>query len=215
MPDELTWRGGARYSSLVIDQQSDTRERLVATARELFWAHGYHATGISRILAEAGAGSGSLYHFFRSKEALLLAVLDHYLELLDPVIVEPAFSRTRDPLARIGALLDVYREALLATGFVGGCPIGNLALEVSDLGPEVREGLQRNFRAWCARVEACLAAALPSQPADVHATLATFVLTVMEGAVMQARASRSIAPFDASVRHLRAYLDHLTAEATE
>lgn len=194
------------------DQQTGTRTRLVDTARHLFWSRGYHATGISRILADAGTGSGSLYHFFRSKEALLLAVLDQYVELLDPVIVEPAFARTSDPVERIASLLDIYREALLATGFVGGCPIGNLALEASDLGPEVRAGLERNFRGWCARVEDCLATALPAASPETHASLATFILTVMEGAVMQARAMRDIAPFDASVAHLRAYLDHLLAE---
>jgi AcrR family transcriptional regulator len=198
----------------VNDQHTvDTRSRLVAAARGLFWSQGYHATGIAQILAEADTGSGSLYHFFRSKEALLLAVLDQYLELLDPVIVEPAFARTDDPLERIDALLDVYRDGLLTSGFVGGCPIGNLALEASDLGPEVRERLGRNFRRWCERVEICLAAALPSRSETTRATLATFVLTVMEGAVMQARATRDIAPFDASVEHLRHYLAHLATEA--
>lgn len=191
--------------------RTGTRDRLIATARHLFWSQGYHATGVAQILREADTGSGSLYHFFRSKEALLLAVLDQYLELLDPIIVEPAFARTDDPLERIAALLDVYREALLATGFVGGCPIGNLALEASDLGQAVRDRLQRNFRLWADRVERCLAAGLPSLPTASRTSLATFVLTVMEGAVMQARATRDIAPFDASVEHLKTYLDHLGA----
>jgi len=57
----------------------DTRQRLVETAVFLFWENGYAATGVAEILARAKVNSGSFYHFFKSKEALLLAVLDWYL----------------------------------------------------------------------------------------------------------------------------------------
>ena len=53
---------------------SDTRERLIEAARHLFWERGYAATGLAEILARAGANSGSFYHFFESKDALLRTV---------------------------------------------------------------------------------------------------------------------------------------------
>src|SRR5207249_4972567 len=67
--------------------------------------------------------------------------------------------------------------------------------------------IAQNFSAWKQAVEACLRAAAVRRADKV----ATFVLTVMEGAVMQARAYRSIEPFDACVRQLRT---HLSATAT-
>ncbi len=109
-----------------------TRGKLVEAARRLFWERGYEATSLQDVLDRARAKSGSLYYFFRTKEDLLLAVLDHYVDLLWPAVIEPAFKRTADPIERIFSILNGYREGLIYTGFTHGCPIGNLALEVSD-----------------------------------------------------------------------------------
>ena len=68
---------------------ADTRTRLVEAARYLFWARGYAATGLSEILRRARANSGSFYHFFDSKDALLRTVLDTYVDLSLIHISEP------------------------------------------------------------------------------------------------------------------------------
>src|SRR3954454_12440731 len=98
-----------------------TRARLLEAARYLFWEKGYGATGMAELLERAQANSGSFYHYFASKEALLLAVLEDYLGGLDPVVVQPAFARHRDPVERIFGILEGYRERLLGTGCRYGC----------------------------------------------------------------------------------------------
>jgi AcrR family transcriptional regulator len=50
------------------------------------------------LLGHAGVNSGSFYHFFESKEALLRAVLEEYLHALRPMVVQPAFARTDEPV---------------------------------------------------------------------------------------------------------------------
>lgn len=185
---------------------SETRAKLVETARQLFWLKGYEATSVAEILERSGVNAGSLYHFFDSKDELLLAVLERYEQLLEPEVIEPARRRAEDPIEQVFAILGGYREGLLATDFTHGCPIGNLALEVMETHPKAREGIRRNFEAWRTEVEACLRDAEDRLPDDAEpAGIATFVLTVMEGAVMQTRVERSIEPFDACVRELRAY----------
>src|SRR5271170_2030600 len=67
-----------------------TRERLIFAAIELFWEKGYANTSMSDLLTRANANSGSFYHFFPSKEDLLIAVLDRYLILLHPAMLGPA-----------------------------------------------------------------------------------------------------------------------------
>jgi len=191
-----------------------TRERLVETARHLFWRKGYTATSVAEILDEAGANSGSLYHFFPTKQDLLLAVLEWYVDHLGPEIVEPAFRREPDPVERIFAILDGYREALLATDLTFGCPIGSLALELHEPDPPVRDRLARNFTGWCEAIEQCVEDAADRFPPDTSASdLARLVLSVMEGGVMQARTHRSIEPFDASVNMLRDYVRRLEKDA--
>jgi TetR/AcrR family transcriptional repressor of nem operon len=76
----------------------------------------------------------------------------------------------------------------------------------------VRALLAVNFSNWCAAIEECLAAAGKRIPKDVDKKeLASFVLTTMEGGVMQARTHRSADTFDAAVRRLRDYFTRMGA----
>jgi AcrR family transcriptional regulator len=90
------------------------RELPLAAARYLFWEKGYTDAGVAELLKRAQVNSGSFSHAFPSKEALLLAVLDDYLNGLEPAVLRPAFTRQGDPIERIFAI-EGYREKLLAT----------------------------------------------------------------------------------------------------
>jgi TetR/AcrR family transcriptional regulator, transcriptional repressor for nem operon len=189
---------------------TDTRHRIVQAALYLFWLQGYAATGIAEILARAKANAGSFYFFFKTKEELLLAVLELYIQSLLPVVVDPVLEKIQDPIERVFGILEFYRRNLLATGCTYGCPIGRLALEIPEEQFRVHKRLADNFDGWTAAVEKCLGDARERLPERTGlATLSKFVLTVMEGGVMQARAHKAIEPFDACVSHLRAYFDLL------
>ncbi len=202
------------------DQSSEfrpiTRDRIVEAARELFFRQGYTATGIAQILTAAEARSGSLYHFFPSKEDLLVAVLEKYQAMLEPMVLRPAYDRASDPVERLFVVLDGYRRLLGDTGFALGCPIGNLALEVSNSHPGVRRLIVANFDAWSAAVRTLIHEASPRLPSDIEpAALATHVLATMEGAVMLARAYQSFEPFDQAVHQLRDYFERLLRDGTD
>jgi len=193
---------------------SSTRDRLIDTALQLFWAKGYGSTSVADVLHASGVNSGSLYHFFPGKQDLLLAVLERYRQGIDDMLLAPAWRGVDDPIERVFALLARYREGIVMTDCTYGCPIGSLALEIHEPDPPVRVALASNFDAWTAAVEGCLVAAGNRLPAalDRH-ELAEFVLTTMEGGVMQARTHRDVGHFDRSVRQLRAYFDHLERDA--
>jgi TetR/AcrR family transcriptional repressor of nem operon len=193
---------------------SDTRQRLLETAFQLFHEQGYHATGVATILREAGVNPGSMYHFFSSKDDLLLKVLEFALGYLEPMVMEPVEAEAADPIERVFALLDQYRARIGANECRMGCPIGNLALEVSDGNPQARELIHRNFENWAGRVEGWLNEAGAALPGDLDRTrLARFVLTVMEGGLMQARAAGHMGPFDDSVSVLRDHFTRLKRQA--
>ena len=91
-----------------------------------------------------------------------------------------------------------------------GCPIGNLALEVSDGHPEARRLIHLNFENWAKRVESWFVAAGDRLPRDLdRGRLARFVLTIMEGGLMQARAADDLGAFDEAVAVVREHLDML------
>jgi len=192
------------------EEPKSTRDRLIDAAMRLFVENGFEATGVSAILQSAGVRSGSLYYFFKSKEELLIAVLERYVDLLRPVILEPAEAATDDAVERVFALLTRYRSFLEETGCRHGCPIGNLALEISDHHDTARSLVLKNFDNWCAGVEKWLQDAGDRLPRDLdRGELARFVLTVMEGAQMQAKAEKRIEAYDKSVAQLRSYFSCL------
>lgn len=210
--DQLSSRGVERPT---MAPESDTRERLVAAAAELFHRNGYAATGVAQILRAANANSGSLYYFFPTKEDLLLAVLERYKGMLWPVVIQPVYDRVSDPIERIFGVLDGYRQMLRLTKCTHGCPIGNLALELSDSHPAVRKLIAENFTGWRQAVRQAVEDAADRLPDDIDSDmLASFVLTVMEGGVMQARAYKSLEPFETAVAMLRDYFDRLLADGT-
>ncbi|MEP7132170.1 MAG: TetR/AcrR family transcriptional regulator, partial [Acidobacteriota bacterium] len=154
----------------------------------------------------SGVHPGSVYYFFKTKEEIVLAVLDWYLENLEAILIAPLFAREADPLERIFGLLAGYRMQLVATGFSRGCPIGSLALELAATIPRAQEKLRANFAGWKAWVGLCVRqASFGALPDEDVASAATFVLTVMEGSVMQSLTEGSIEPFDQCIRELRRY----------
>jgi AcrR family transcriptional regulator len=196
-----------------VKDPNDTRSRLIVSAMQLFWEKGYNSTSIADVLQTAKVNSGSLYHFFPGKSDLLAAVLDMYYEGIRPMLLEPAWTGVDDPVERIFALLSRYRRSLVETECFYGCPIGSLALELHEPDEPVRRLLIKNFSAWIDAIEECLQATeLPLLGDGERRDLARFVLTTMEGAVMQARTFRDISYFDASVRQLRRHFDRLQGE---
>ncbi|TMH35691.1 MAG: TetR/AcrR family transcriptional regulator [Betaproteobacteria bacterium] len=174
-----------------------TRDRLIQTAMKLFWEKGYGSTSIADLLQAAGVNSGSLYHFFPGKQDL-----------------PPSWKGVDDPIERVFALLARYRLGIVQTEGIYACPIGSLALEIHEPDPPVRKALAANFKAWTDTIQACLVAAGARLPNSLdRRELSRFVLTTMEGGVMQARTHRDVTYFDSSVRQLRAYFDLLEREA--
>ncbi|HEY2344540.1 MAG TPA: TetR/AcrR family transcriptional regulator [Xanthomonadaceae bacterium] len=195
-------------------EPASTRDRLLLAAMRLFWEKGYGSTSVADVLQAAQVNSGSLYHFFPGKQELLLAVLEAYRQGIGPMLLEPAWKGIHDPIERIFSLLARYRASIVQTDCVYGCPIGSLALEIHEPDPPVRRAMADNFHAWVDAIERCLVAVGSRLPKNLHRReLAEFVLTTMEGGVMQARTHRDVAYFDSAVKQLRRYFDCLSEEA--
>jgi AcrR family transcriptional regulator len=189
-----------------------TRDRIVYAALGLFARKGYASTSVADILHEADINAGSLYHFFPGKQDVLLAVLEAYRQGIHPMLLEPAWAHTADPIERVFALLAHYRAHLARTECTYGCPIGSLALELHEPDPPVRALLAANFQGWISAIERCFVEAGDRLPADVdRRALAIFALTTMEGGVMLSRTDRTLTAFDDAVRMLRHYVESLQA----
>lgn len=180
------------------------REKIIHAAMELFWLKGYNSTSIADLLSRTQLNSGSLYHVFPSKQDVLIGVLEAYRDGINDMLLEPAWGAVDDPIEKIFALLGGYRTAIAESECTYGCPIGSLALELHEPDPQVRDLLAVNFENWTRAVERCIEAAGKRIPASTDKrALAEFVLTSMEGGVMQARTYRDVSYFDRTVKQLR------------
>jgi TetR/AcrR family transcriptional repressor of nem operon len=193
---------------------TDTRDRLIHSARYLFWERGFAGTSMAELLAHAEVNSGSFYHFFESKESLLRAVLEEYLVALHPQVVDPAFAQTTEPVERIFAILAGYRARILQTECRYGCPLGRLALEIDPENRPAHDLIAQNFKGWIGAVRSCLERVQEHLPEGTNVdALATYVLAVMEGGVMIGRSYGSVEPFDTAVAQLREHFRLLLLHA--
>jgi AcrR family transcriptional regulator len=89
----------------------DARERVIRTAYDLFCRHGIAAVGVDRIIAEAGVAKTTLYRHFRSKDDLVLAVVERRALLWTREWLRPEVeSRSTTPRERLLAIFDVFGE---------------------------------------------------------------------------------------------------------
>jgi TetR/AcrR family transcriptional repressor of nem operon len=172
----------------------DTRERIVAVARDL--VHGASLAEVSTedVCKAAGVHKGSLYHFFPSKEALGGAVLDRNWDMMHAVL-EEAFAADVPPLERIDRFVDSFVRMLSLMrerfGATPGCPLGGLAAEVAGHGDDGRARAGRALSGWMGYFATAISEAKGrgDVPADIDAGGAAMrVLALMQGLALLAKA---------------------------
>jgi len=120
----------------------NTQQRILDSACELIHSRSYADVGVAAICRHAGVKKGSFYHFFPSKRVLTLAVLDSYYLQMKRNLLDVAFSPGLPPLQRLQRfaqlLYEVQKSNVASTGYLFGCPFGNLAVELSTQDEPIR-----------------------------------------------------------------------------
>jgi len=185
--------------SISLPVKQDTRNAILEAAAPLIYRQGFHRTGLKEILDAAGVPKGSFYFYFKSKEDFGLALIDHYTSALAERAREEIELSGEPALARLRRVFEDRRDTRASHGCQGGCPIGNLAQEMSDLSPVMREHLQQALNAVAANIATLLRSALSrgelSQELDPDRT-AGFILDAWEGALLRMKTEKSVAPLD-------------------
>jgi TetR/AcrR family transcriptional repressor of lmrAB and yxaGH operons len=174
------------------------QERMIASAVKLLATRGFQATTFSSVLQDSGAPRGSIYHHFpEGKDQLVAAAIDlagdRALALTDSFIGLP-------PAEIVDAFAGLWRAVLVRSDFRAGCAV--LAVTVSADAPDLVERAAAIFRSWRERLGRALQAS-GIEAAEARA-LALTIIAACEGAVVMARAERSLEPLDVVAAHLRA-----------
>jgi AcrR family transcriptional regulator len=144
------------------------RDRILQTARELFYRDGINAVSVDAIAAAAGTNKMTLYRHFDSKDALISAYLGQLAAEGEGVWEEARAAHPGDPQAQLRYLLkQVSQFAAESTG--RGCALANAAVELAERKHPARKVVEAHKRRQCERLIAlCREAgyAKPEQLAD-------------------------------------------------
>jgi TetR/AcrR family transcriptional repressor of nem operon len=203
------------YRTMTTETQT-TKEQILTAACHLMSVKGYNHTSLDDVLSESGVGKGNFYYYFKSKEELGYAILDRITQQFVARVIEPAFHNgSLTPLERIHRFLDGVLESQRKRNCVGGCPIGNLASELSDLHEGFRRRLAQIFTLWRENLGAALrqGQAEGSFRSDLNPEAMThFLVAGLEGAILMAKVTKEIRVMETCVSELKA---HLNLYATE
>ena len=199
MPEQTPIRRGRGRPPKRIDERLETREALIRRGTEVLTEKGFSATGLDEVLRQIGVPKGSFYHYFDSKEAFGLEVVDHFAGYFARKLDRWFDDESLAPLARLAAFVEDAKRGMARHAYRRGCLNGNLGQEMSALPESYRDRLEAVFQDWQARLAACLEAARRAGEIAPDADcerLAAFFWIGWEGAVLRARLMRSAAPLD-------------------
>jgi TetR/AcrR family transcriptional regulator, transcriptional repressor for nem operon len=153
-----------RYSP---DHKEKTRAKILESAATIFRRQGYHATGVDKVMEEAGLTAGGFYAHFPSKDALLAEAIEHYAAKGSNTLergLEDASDREW-----VRGIVDRYLGDSHCRRPETGCPIPSLAPEIGRAGKAPRQAFERLVGGLFAKI----AAHLPPEDAEERAIAIT------------------------------------------
>jgi len=173
---------------------ADTRERLIESAIGLVLTSGYHAIGVKEICQNAHVQKGSFYHFFPSKDALVIEALNRQWAHQTQLLLDPVFNQAIPPLDRIVKMFEVMSEHQThlkhSYGKVYGCPFGSLAQELSIHNEPLRNALTIIFQSWTSYIEGALGEAIAADDLPITTPIsqtAQSILSYLQGLMLMAK----------------------------
>lgn len=190
-------------------KKKSTLENILNEAQALFLSRGFSATSVDEICKRAKITKGGFFHYFKSKECLAKQVLQRFCSHSREGITQACCERVSDPLERVFALLDGISSTVLRQKRQEGCLIAAFIQELSQSNPEIQSICVESLKEWEALLRTELRSAkeqyAPDSVVDVKG-LATYCVTVVEGAQIMAKANGRKEVFERSISHLKRYL---------
>lgn len=180
------------------------RRRVLDVAEDSFQARGYHASSLGDLMAAAGVTGGALHHHFPTKKALALAVIEERVAAtvqetwIDPVL---AAASAREG---VRVVFEAVAAELERQGYVRGCPLNNLAHELSLADDEFRSALARIFANWRQAIADKMRADQPEGGADPE-RFAALVVASYSGAMSMAKTAQDAGILRACLRGLESF----------
>jgi TetR/AcrR family transcriptional repressor of nem operon len=180
--------------------KADVKRRILQVGTRLVHRKGFHATGVAEVVKAAGVPKGSFYFYFDSKEAFGLELVDVYARMISDVARTHLLDESRSTPERMRSFFDYFVGILQENDFRDGCPIGNLCQEMGDTSEPFRSklesvmgSLQRDLAEVIAQGQERGQILAEVDPESI----AGFVLSGWQGALLQMKVKQSREPYEA------------------
>ena len=184
---------------------TQTRERILERAAQLFSRQGYFGSSLADIMHETGLEKGGIYNHFSSKEQLALEAFDYAYGLIKQR-VQVALQDKKHAVERLLALIEVFKSMVEDPPVEGGCPILNTAIEADDAQPALKARAANAMDFWQDTFHRIIAKGIGNQevrPDIDAAVVANLFISMLEGAIM-------LSKLYGDTIYMRRAADHLT-----
>lgn len=198
----------------MVDRNSDkTRLALLHSAFDEINRHGFQAASLAKIINETKVTKGALYHHFPSKLAMGYAVVDEIVsESVNKVWVDP-LADTDNVIDALLAQIDSAIHSHDAKSICFGCPINNLAQEMSPIDEGFRERINSIFDHWRQTIAKNLKEGQTKGTVKKNIcpeSSAYFIVAAIEGAFSLAKTSKSVDVLKTSLQGLKEHIQTLS-----
>lgn len=176
-----------------------TRDKVIATAAQLFHRQGYHNTGLRQILTESGVTKGAFYFHFKDKKSLALDAIDFFQQFFMTHLAVDMFNQEMSARARLESFHLRVKSTFGTMPGMAGCPLGNMTLELAGIDTDFQIKLDQGFR----RLTECFAQVIEQGQDSGEFTrrqsaesLAEFIVCSWEGSILRMKSAQSLLPLD-------------------
>ena len=182
---------------------AEKRQQIVETAYALFKRHGFHATGIDRVIAEANVARMTMYRNFPSKEDLIVEVLRFRMQRFEAQL-DRLEERAAKPQQKIGTIVDWYAR-WFHRGDFHGCLFAHALAEYGEPGHPVFDAVAAQKLGLRQRLHRILDTVMPKEKAE---STAGAIVMLLEGATLLAQMGKGAR----AIRDVRSTVDVLLAQ---
>lgn len=176
-----------------------TKIELLKAGTTKFHEVGYAACSVKDIVDIAGVPKGSFYNHFNSKEIFGAEVIDYYFNTQLESLTTFFSNMEKAPIEQLKNYFHSRFIQFKNNGYVQGCMLGNLSLEIADHSQLIRDRIAVHLQTWNQLLENCIQQAQEQQSIchnQSAALLARFILNSWEGALLRMRVEKKDQPFD-------------------
>lgn len=171
-----------------MNKSKKTKNKILVKSAKLMYYNGYKNTSLNMILEKCNIAKGQFYYYFKSKEDLLIEIIEYHtqnmLKLFNDKVIEVSIDTIKE-------FFFEYFNQMEKNKYYGGSPLGNLILELSDINENVREKLEKSYQQLIIRISFFIKILRNNLTIEEAENISNLILSTFEGTLLRMKLSKN------------------------